>query len=78
MLRLTPCLRTQLQRSIRNRTYASAAQPNSLVYLEHHEGDIDSGSLAAVTAATELGGNVTGIVVGKEGDVDAVLEKARK
>ncbi|KIJ49702.1 hypothetical protein M422DRAFT_225665 [Sphaerobolus stellatus SS14] len=60
------------------RCYASVAPPNALVYLEHHEGDIDSGSLSAVTAATQLGGKVTGLVVGKAGDIDSVVEKAKK
>ncbi|KAF8520333.1 electron transfer flavoprotein alpha subunit [Hysterangium stoloniferum] len=60
------------------RYYASAASPRTLVYLEHHEGDIDSGSLSALTAATQLGGNVTGLVVGKPGHIDEVVKKAKK
>lgn len=60
------------------RSYASVSSPNTLVYLEHHKGDIDAGSLSALTAAGELGGTVTGLVVGKPGYVEGVVEKAKK
>lgn len=60
------------------RCYASASTPNTLVYLEHHNGEIDSGSLSALTAAGRLGGNVTGLVVGKPESLADVVEKAKK
>ncbi|KAF8588638.1 electron transfer flavoprotein alpha subunit [Ramaria rubella] len=60
------------------RYYASAPFPHTLVYLEHHNGDLDSGSLSALTAAGELGGKVTGLVVGKPGYLENVVEKAKK
>jgi electron transfer flavoprotein alpha subunit len=60
------------------RSYASASSPSTLVYLEHHDGDIDTGSLSALTAARQLGGNVTGLVVGKPGYVEGVVEKVKK
>jgi electron transfer flavoprotein alpha subunit len=49
-----------------------------LVLLEHREGNIDSGSLSAVTAAQALGGQVTGLVVGSPDEVKGVVEKAKK
>lgn len=60
------------------RTYATAASPHALVYLEHRDGAIDSGSLSALTAAEKLGGEVTGILVGSAEDVQTVLPKAQK
>ncbi|KAI0051854.1 electron transfer flavoprotein alpha subunit [Auriscalpium vulgare] len=60
------------------RTYATAASPHALVLLEHRNGALESGSLSALTAAQELGGEVTGIVIGGPEQVDAVLEKAKK
>jgi len=49
-----------------------------LVYLEHSDGNLESGSLSALTAAGELGGEVTGILVGGSKEVGSVLEKAKK
>ncbi|KAI0812708.1 DHS-like NAD/FAD-binding domain-containing protein [Irpex lacteus] len=60
------------------RTYATAANPHALVYLEHSGGAIDSGSLSALTAAQKLGGEVTGLLVGSEEEVKAVLPQAQK
>lgn len=73
-------LRTSVLLPVRKavRCYASTSSPNALVYLEHHNGDIDVGSLSALTAAGQLGGNVTALVVGKAGDIEGVIEKARK
>jgi electron transfer flavoprotein alpha subunit len=60
------------------RTYATpAASTHALVFIEHQDGALDSGSLSAVTAARQLGGKVTGLIVGAEG-VDGVVEKAKK
>lgn len=60
------------------RTYATAASPHALVYLEHRDGVVDSASLSALTAAEKLGGQVTGLVVGSAEEVQAVLPTAQK
>lgn len=60
------------------RCYASTSNTNALVYLEHHNGEIDSGSLSALTAAGQLGGTVTGLVVGKPELISDVVDKAKK
>lgn len=60
------------------RAYATASGPHSLVFLEHFQGAIDSGSLSAVTAAGQLGGKVTGIVVGEKDHVQSVVEQAKR
>ena len=49
-----------------------------MVFLEHREGVIDSGSLSALTAAQQLGGQVTGLVIGAPDQVKNVVEKAKK
>ena len=74
MLRTSAVFRAQILR----RSYATAASPHALVFLEHSQGVIDSGSLSALTAATQLGGKVTGLVVGDLEQVNSVLEKAKK
>lgn len=48
------------------------------MFLEHREGVIDNGSLSAVTAAQQLGGQVTGLVVGGPEQVKDVVQKAKK
>ena len=45
--------------------------------LEHKNGTIKSGSLSALTAAQQLGGTVTSIVVGPD-QIPTVLEKVKK
>lgn len=60
------------------RRYASTSQPHALVFLEHHEGAIDSGSLSAITAAQQLGGQVTGLVLGGPDQIPRVVEHAKK
>jgi len=60
------------------RAYATAPSTHALVFLEHRNGAIESGSLAALTAAQQLGGEVTGLVVGSPDQVPPVLDKARK
>ena len=60
------------------RTYATAANPHALVYLEHSGGVIDSASLSALSAAQKLGGPVTGLLVGSAEEVKEVLPKAQK
>ena len=57
MFRLRPALRCQPL----SRRYATTSGPHALVFLEHREGTIDSGSLSALTAAQQLGGQVTGL-----------------
>ncbi|KAJ3809161.1 DHS-like NAD/FAD-binding domain-containing protein [Lentinula lateritia] len=65
-------------RSFLTRNYASGPSPHALVFLEHRQGDIDSGSLSALTAASQLGGKVAGLVVGSSEFVPAVVDKAKK
>jgi electron transfer flavoprotein alpha subunit len=60
------------------RTYATAALPHALVLLEHRNGSIEPSSLAALSAANQLGGQVTGLVVGGPGQVDGIVEAAKK
>lgn len=60
------------------RAYSAAPSTHALVLLEHRQGVIDSGSLSALTAAEQLGGQVTGLVVGGPDHVKAVVEKAKK
>ncbi|KIJ18721.1 hypothetical protein PAXINDRAFT_167278 [Paxillus involutus ATCC 200175] len=60
------------------RSYATAPSPHALVFLEHYQGELDSASLSAVTAAAQLGGKVTGLIVGGLDQVPIVLEKAKK
>jgi electron transfer flavoprotein alpha subunit len=69
---------TVLCRRALTRSYATGTSPHALVFLEHQNGDIESGSLSALTAAKRLGGKVTGLIAGSENDVDEVLQKARK
>ena len=74
MLRLRPALRA----ATLSRRYATASGPHALVFLEHRDGAIDSGSLSALTAAQQLGGQVTGLIVGAPDQVRGVVEKAQK
>ena len=74
MLRTRAILRAQSL----TRSYATASSPHALVFLEHNQGVIDPSSLSALTAATQLGGKVTGLIVGDSEQVNSVLEKAKK
>lgn len=65
-------------RSFLTRNYASGSSPHALVFLEHRQGDIDSGSLSALTAASQLGGKVAGLVVGSSEFVPTVVDKVKK
>jgi electron transfer flavoprotein alpha subunit len=49
-----------------------------LVFLEHQQGVLESGSLSALTAAQQLGGEVSGLIVGSSEQVQGVVEKAKK
>jgi electron transfer flavoprotein alpha subunit len=60
------------------RSYATAASPHALVFLEHRQGDLDSASLSALTAASQLGGHVTGLIVGSPEEMPSVVEKAKR
>ena len=65
-------------RALLSRSYASATSPHALVFLEHNNDGITSGSLSALTAATKLGGQVTGILVGGLEQVPNAVEKAKR
>lgn len=60
------------------RSYATPASTHALLFIEHRDGVLDSGSLSALTAAQALGGEVTGVIVGAPEDVGKAVEKARK
>jgi len=60
------------------RLYATPAQPSTLLYIEHAGGKVTGGSLCALTAAKLLGGDVTGVLIGSQEQVDEVLPQARK
>ncbi|KIM69795.1 hypothetical protein SCLCIDRAFT_1208332 [Scleroderma citrinum Foug A] len=70
-------LRTTLVRTF-SRGYATAASPHALVFLEHQRGKLDSASLSALTAASQLGGKVTGLIVGTAEELPPVLEQAKR
>ena len=65
-------------RTALTRSYATATSPHALVFLEHRAGVIDSGSLSALTAAEQLGGQVSALVVGGSEHVQGVVEKVKK
>ncbi|KAF9055812.1 DHS-like NAD/FAD-binding domain-containing protein [Panaeolus papilionaceus] len=65
------------QRALR-RSYATAASPHALVFVDHRGGVIDSGSLSAISAAEQLGGQVSALVVGSADHVPQVVEQAKK
>ncbi|KAF9241578.1 DHS-like NAD/FAD-binding domain-containing protein [Melanogaster broomeanus] len=67
-----------LRRTLSIRSYATASSPHALVFLEHQQGELDSASLSALTAATQLGGKVTGLVVGGPDQLPIILDKAKK
>ena len=64
--------------SATRRGFATAAPPHALVFIEHQAGAIDSASLSALTAAHQLGGEVTGLIVGKAEEVKQAVGKARR
>lgn len=65
-------------RTALTRSYATATSPHALVFLEHRAGVIDSGSLSALTAAEQLGGQVSALVVGGSEHVQGVVDKVKK
>jgi electron transfer flavoprotein alpha subunit len=61
------------------RGYAtSTASTHALVLLEQRKGVLDAGSLSALSAAQQLGGEVTGLVIGSADDVQKAVESAKK
>lgn len=60
------------------RTYATPTSPHALLYLEHQNGILESSSLSALTAAEQLGGSVTGLIVGSPGEIEPIVENAKK
>ncbi|TRM69480.1 DHS-like NAD/FAD-binding domain-containing protein [Schizophyllum amplum] len=73
-------LRTRLTlcRPILARGYASAVSPRALVLLEHRNGVLEAASLSALTAASQLGGEVTGLVLGSPEEVPGIVSEAKK
>lgn len=69
---------TVLCRGALARSYATKTSPHALVFLEHRQGVLDSGSLSALTAAQQLGGEVSGLIIGSPEHVQGVVEKAKK
>lgn len=61
------------------RTFAStsAALANSLLYLEHRQGELNPASLVALSAAKKVGGDIHAVVAGDEG-VKEAADKASK
>ncbi|KAF9263374.1 electron transfer flavoprotein, alpha subunit [Marasmius fiardii PR-910] len=60
------------------RAYSTSTSPHALIFLEHREGVIEPGSLSALTAAGQLGGSITGLVVGGSDQVPEVVDKLKK
>lgn len=61
------------------RAYATeAGSVKALLFLEHRDGQINPGSLNALSAATALGGDVVGLVTGEGEDAQKVAEAAKK
>lgn len=61
------------------RTFASSpsALAQSLLYLEHRQGELNPQSLVALSAAKKVGGDIHAVVAGDEG-VKEVADKASK
>lgn len=73
------CTSTTYKRIVCSRFYASSSSsPHALLFLEHQNGALESSSLSALTAAEQLGGSVTGLIVGSTEEVEVVVEKAKK
>ena len=60
------------------RSYATATSPHALVFLEHRGGVLESGSLSALTAAEQLGGEISALVVGSAEHVPNVVDQVKK
>jgi len=65
--------------ALATRSYATASSPHALLFIEHKDGQIEASSLSALSATNELGGKITGVVIGGEqSEVDSVVEKVKK
>ncbi len=51
---------------------------STLLFIEHKKGEINPTTLSAVTAAGKLGGDVHGVVVGTESEIEQAADKASK
>ncbi|OWZ62957.1 hypothetical protein AYX15_04993 [Cryptococcus neoformans] len=51
---------------------------SSLVFLEHKAGKLNEASLSAVTAATTLGNDTHGLLVGTKSEIENVLDRAKE
>lgn len=69
-VRVTSCSRHHAQFPLLNRLLST------LALLEQRDGNLNSGSLCAVTAAKKLGGSITGFIAGSS--IRAVAEQAAK
>ena len=63
---------------VAQRGYATLTTPNTLILLEHKADAIVPATLNAITAAKQLGGNLTALIVGEEAETKAVVDKAKK
>lgn len=72
MMFLRPVLRAG------RRGYVRYASTHSLVLLEHEGGVVAPASLSALAAATQIGKNITGIVVGGPEEVKTILPAAKR
>ncbi|KAG9029681.1 Electron transfer flavoprotein alpha-subunit [Tulasnella sp. JGI-2019a] len=61
-----------------SRLASTSGGPSSLLLIEHQDGKINAGTLSALTAASQMGGEVTGLVVGSSEDVKGILASAKK
>lgn len=61
-----PLARRLLPRLTQCRCYATAAGPQTLLFIEHRGGKLNPGVGPAIAAAQKLGGDITGIVTGSE------------
>lgn len=57
---------------------SSVPARDTLLFVEHRAGALNRASLAAVTAAQKLGGEVHGIVVGSPSEAEKVAQEAAK
>lgn len=64
--------------SARGFATSQAHLASTLVFLEHKKGVFNAAALSALTAAQQIGGDVDGFVVAKEGEVKDVADKASK
>jgi len=82
MLRPTPLLLRRVFSESFRRCYATTGSPtgaaHALVFVEHDNGSINSGSRSALTAAQSLGGQVSVLIVGNDKCLPGVVEQAKK